>query len=126
MSTGDRHCSSESEQSIQVEGRNFGIVSLKVREVKVIWQGFLNFKQTNSKYTRQTDGAALTNLSPREPHRLEQGLTAILEIDDQFELGAPLLLCNGFNGCEGHLPEDLLNHLVGFGTVTVYGIFIDA
>ena len=39
--------------------------------------------------------SGFTFLRPGKPHGLVEGLAAVLEVDDQFELRAPLLLHDG-------------------------------
>jgi len=74
---GHRDGATKAEQPVEVEGGDLGVVALEVREVKVVWQRLL---------------------AAREPHRLEQGLSSILELDDQLQLGASLLLADADDG----------------------------
>ena len=76
-SPGDRDCSAKAKQSVEVEGSDLGVVSLKVGEVEVVGQSLLG---------------------TREPHGLEKRLAPVLKLDDQLQLGSPLLLADPHDG----------------------------
>ena len=68
---GHRDGATKAKQPVEVEGGDLGVVSLEVREVKVVWQRLL---------------------AAREPHRLEQGLRSIsLNIYKQRFFHQPVL-----------------------------------
>ena len=92
-SPGDGDRPAKAKQPIEVEGCDLGVVSLKVREVEVVGQRLL--------------GAG-------EPHRLEKRLAPVLKLDDQLQLGSPLLLADPNDGQALH-PSDRLPYglLVG-------------
>ena len=71
-----------------MEGSNLCIVSLKVCEVEVVWQGLL---------------------AAREAHGFEERLPAILKLYDQFELRPPLLLRDADHGEGAHGGDDALH-----------------
>ena len=73
---------------VKMEGSNLCIVSFKVCEVEVVWQGLL--------------GA-------REAHGFEERLPAVLKLYDQFQLRPPLLLRDADHGEGAHGGDDALH-----------------
>ena len=94
-SSGDGDRPAKAKQPIEVEGSNLGVVSLKIREVEVIGQRLL--------------GAG-------EPHRLEKRLAPVLKLDDQLQLGAPLLLADPNDGQALH-PRNRLPYGLPVGPI---------
>ena len=107
---GHRDRSSETKQSIEMEGGNLGVVSLEVREVEVVGKRLLG---------------------SRKPHRLEKRLSrsitrcftiittrlpSVLKLDYQLQLGSTLLLADAYDR-QGLHCRDRVPYRVSVGGV---------
>ena len=82
----DWNGSPEAHDLVQVEGGHLRVVSLEVGEVEVVGQRLLG---------------------PGEPHGLQQGLTSVIEGDDQLELRPSFLLFNTWQEEKGMISTIL-------------------
>lgn len=85
VATHDRHRSPESQHPVQVEGGDLRVVSLEVSEVEMVLESLL---------------------LAGEPHGLEECMSTVDELNDEFKLCPAFLLSNVCDGHGGHLLQE--------------------